>query len=341
MTIENSFSDSEVLKKAKLLCLLYNKQQSHSCIRDSIEEDWEKSGLSQAHLESSISKLQHLESEGVKTLTIFDQEFEDLNLKLSKVSLFFCLGNIDLLKSNKKTVGIVGSRRATSQTLKATECMANILASNSYLIVSGLAMGVDAAAHRGAIRERRNSTIAVLGNPLPGVSPKHNYPLSKEVAASGGLIISQFLPGVRVARSNFIIRNRLIADLSSSLIVTEAGLQSGSLSTARAVQKLDRPVFALPGGFNQERFAGSHLLIQKGASPIFSYDDFQSKMNLELRTKEQVDSKVYQFISQRSETSLSELLNKFADDIVFSELIRLKNDNLIFELPGPIYCAQD
>ena len=175
----------------------------------------------------------------------------------------FCLGNLQALKL--PCFAIVGSRKATLQGIKHAHHFAKSIANMGACIISGLAEGIDAAAHRGALASRLSpSTIAVCGTSLDRCYPFKNKELFKLIAENG-LLISEYPPGTITKPYHFPQRNRLIAALSTGTLVVEASPKSGSLITAKMANELGRDVFAIPNAIGKVCSAGCHQLIREGA----------------------------------------------------------------------------
>jgi len=176
-----------------------------------------------------------------------------------------------LMESDALAVAIVGSRRATSYGLDVAEMLASDLAARGVTIVSGLARGIDSAAHRGALRVG-GRTVAVLGAGVDVVYPPENRRLAAEVAERGALL-SQFVPGTPPLPHNFPTRNAVIAGMSLAVVVVEAAERSGSLITARLGAELGREVLAVPGRITALESRGSNRLIQDGAALAMGWED--------------------------------------------------------------------
>ncbi len=179
-----------------------------------------------------------------------------------------------------RAVAIVGTRKATSAGLKLAEEIAMRLASAGLTVVSGLAMGIDAAAHRGALKAK-GKTVAVLGNGIDSIYPRSNEQLGNEIIEFGGAIISEYPPGSPSYPANFLARNRIVSGLAEATIVIEAPERSGSLATARAAAEQGREVFVLPGSPNHPNYQGSHRLIRDGARLVASADDILADLGIE------------------------------------------------------------
>ena len=175
--------------------------------------------------------------------------------------LLYVKGQLGLL--NQAALAIVGSRSATPQGIHNAEAFAKSLSDAGLCIISGLAHGIDAAAHRGALRGQ-GSSIAVVGTGLDKVYPAANRDLAHALAQHGALI-SEFPLGTPPLAANFPRRNRLISGMSLGCLVVEASLQSGSLITARLALEQGREVFAIPGSIHAPQSKGCHALLKQGA----------------------------------------------------------------------------
>ena len=181
-----------------------------------------------------------------------------------------------LIPGDTLAVAIVGSRRATAYGLEVAERLAADLAARGVTIVSGLARGIDTAAHRGALAAG-GRTVAVLGTGIDGRYPPENRVLADEIAASGALV-SQFAPGTPPLRGHFPARNRTVAGLALGVVVVEAAERSGALITAGAAGDFGREVFAVPGRITSEAAAGPHGLLRDGATLVRSWADIVQEL---------------------------------------------------------------
>ena len=171
-------------------------------------------------------------------------------------------------------LAVVGSRNATAGGMQTAERFSRSLADLGYVIVSGLALGIDSAAHQGALASSNGgATIAVIGTGIDRVYPARNQGLAHRIVAEGGLILSEFALGVGVQAHHFPRRNRLIAGLAKGVLVVEAALESGSLITARLAGEQNREVFAIPGSIHSPQSRGCHRLIREGAKLVESVAD--------------------------------------------------------------------
>jgi len=190
--------------------------------------------------------------------------------------VLYVLGNPELL--NCKGIGIVGSRAATHYGRNIAEQLANSLARHDFTIISGMALGIDTAAHKGAL-SAGGRTIAVLGCGLDIVYPPGNHQLYKDIAASGALV-SEYPLGTIPDNFRFPARNRIISGLSLGVVVVEAANRSGSLITAGHALEQGREVFAVPGRIDSVKSAGSHTLLQQGAKLVHSVNDIVEEFSL-------------------------------------------------------------
>ena len=183
--------------------------------------------------------------------------------------LLFLKGRLELL--GRPALAIVGSRNATAQGMANAENFARTLAAAGYTIVSGQALGIDTAAHRGALGNT-GSTIAIIGTGADIVYPARTRDLAHAIAADG-LILSEFPLGTPALAANFPRRNRIISGLARGVLVVEAALRSGSLITARLAGDQGRDVFAIPGSIHSPLSKGCHVLIKQGAKLVDAAQD--------------------------------------------------------------------
>jgi DNA protecting protein DprA len=178
-------------------------------------------------------------------------------------------------------VAVVGSRRCSTYGENASLMLARDLAERGICIVSGLARGIDSAAHRGAI-EAKGRTIAVLGTGIDNVYPKENAKLVEKILDSGGAIVSQFPLGTPPLKDNFPYRNRIISGLSLGVLLVEASERSGSLITARLAAEQNREIFAVPGNITSRNSFGTNYLIKSGAKLVQQWQDVVAELPAEI-----------------------------------------------------------
>lgn len=190
-------------------------------------------------------------------------------------SLLYAKGRIELL--NAPAIALVGARSATPQGEANAEAFAQAFSRAGLTVVSGLALGVDAAAHRGAL-EGEGSTIAVIGTGADRIYPARNAALARQIGERG-LLLSEFPLGTPPAAYNFPRRNRIISGLARGVLVVEAALDSGSLITARMAAEQGREVFAIPGSIHSPQARGCHHLIKQGAKLVESAQDVLEELD--------------------------------------------------------------
>ncbi len=191
--------------------------------------------------------------------------------------LLYCRGNTELLHSTVR-IAVVGTRKPTTYGETAANDLIATMRPFNSVIVSGLALGIDAIAHRAALKETL-PTIAVLGSPITHITPPRNTQLGESIIEHDGLIISEYPPNSRVRPEWFPLRNRIIAGLSQTILIIEAAEKSGSLITARLGAEENRDVFAVPGSIYSTQSAGTNQLIEFGTPPISSLSQFIVYLN--------------------------------------------------------------
>ncbi len=216
-----------------------------------------------------------LQKPGHALVTLADAAYPKLLLEIADPPpLLYCRGRAELL--GRPALAVVGSRNATAQGKRDAENFARSFSAAGLTIVSGLAQGIDALAHRGGLAGA-GSTIAVLGTGVDLVYPQQNAALA-ELIAEHGLLLSEFPLGTKALPHHFPRRNRLISGLARGCLVIEAALASGSLITARAAAEQGREVFALPGSIHSPLSKGCHALIKSGAKLVESAEDVLAEL---------------------------------------------------------------
>ena len=207
---------------------------------------------------------------GTAILTIADADYpEPLRHIHDGPLVLYVRGDRSLL--GREQIGIVGSRNATRAGLEHARSFAAALGQKGLLVTSGLALGVDGAAHAGAL-DAGFPTVAVIGNGVDKPYPYRHRTLSERIAGEG-VIVSEYPPGTSAKAGHFPRRNRIISGLSRGILVVEAGLKSGSLITARLALEQGREVFAIPGSVHNPLARGCHHLIRQGAKLVETVDD--------------------------------------------------------------------
>ena len=193
--------------------------------------------------------------------------------------LLYMLGN--LIEADQWAVAVVGTRRLTAYGRQITQDLVAGLVRNNITVVSGLARGIDAIAHKTAV-EMNGRTLAVLGSGLDCIYPAEHRDLAKTIMNGRGAVISEYGLGIRPEAKNFPPRNRIISGLSLGVVVIEAGERSGALITTNFALEQDREVFAVPGNINSPVSKGPNKLIQEGAKCVTSVDDILEELSLQM-----------------------------------------------------------
>ena len=267
--------------------------------------------------------------------------------------LLYLTGNLQ--STDHQALAIVGSRKSTHTGRAITHQLSGNLASLGFTIVSGLARGIDAAAHQGAI-EAGGRTIAVLGCGIDRTYPSEHKHLRQQIEAQGG-VLSEFPPGTAPRGHNFPERNRVISGISMGVVVTEAAAQSGSLVTARLASDQNRDVFAVPGSVSNPMSRGPHLLIKQGAKLVEGPEDILEELlpQLEAPFRDRINGHtgplsphphllgqeeevLYNCISLEP-TSLESVISRtsFSPSEAMSVLLTLEIQGVIRQLPGGRY----
>lgn len=212
-------------------------------------------------------------------ITMYDKKYPKILAELPDCpAILYIKGDVSAL--NKVGLAVVGSRKYTLYGKKVAYDLAKKCAEAGLVIVSGLALGIDAWAHQGAL-DAGGLTVGVLGCGLDNIYPISNFQLGKSILENGGAIISEFPIGTPPMKQNFPARNRIIAGLSQGTLVIEAQESSGALITAYQALDYNRDVFAVPGNIDSENSIGTNRLIQQGAKLISKADDILTEFNIE------------------------------------------------------------
>ena len=219
-----------------------------------------------------------LKNHNIQVITSSDSEFPRLLKEITPPALILYIkGSADLL--NQKAVAIVGTRKATDYGLQVAKDLASSLSSAGLVVVSGLAFGIDAQAHKTTL-ENKGKTIAVLGSGLDAISPQSNYWIAEQILKKDGAIVSEYPLRYPASRFTFPERNHIISGLSLGVIVVEAGFKSGALITARAALEQNREVFCVPGNIYSENFKGCNKFINDGARLVTCAKDVLEVLNI-------------------------------------------------------------
>lgn len=279
----------------------------------------------------------YIQANNITVLTWLDETYPRLLLEIDHPPPVLYLRG-DFRPEDDPAVSIVGTRRMTEYGKQVATELSQTLAQNGITIVSGLARGIDAAAHRTAL-ECQGRTLAVFGCGIDIVYPPEHRKLAEEISASGALI-SDYPPGTRPEASNFPARNRIISGVSRAVVVIEAGSRSGALITANFAAEQGRDVFAVPGYIYSPASKGTNNLIQQGAIPMLDPQDVLEILNLDMIDQHRAAR--VELPADATEAKLMELLGReplHVDEI--SSEINLPIENVtaslvVMELKGMI-----
>ena len=233
-------------------------------------ESWRNADKRALAQQSAEAALQWEMQDGCRLLLLQDDDFPEMLIQgITAPPVLFLRGNAGLLHT--PSAAIVGSRHATPQAMRIAKDFGRALSEKGIPVVSGMASGIDTAAHQGAL-QADGGTIAVWGTGIDRIYPPSNKNLAYEIAEKG-LIVSEFPLDTRPFAGNFPRRNRLIAALSQLTLVVEAALESGSLITAKLAAEMGREVMAVPGSIDNPHSKGCHKLIKDGAKLVECLDD--------------------------------------------------------------------
>lgn len=222
-------------------------------------------------LKSNVeNKVMFLNKE-IQVITMQDKNYPKNLFELKNPpKKLYAIGNIELL--NEFSLAIVGARKCEEESLNLATILAENFVKLGITIISGLAIGIDTAAHEGTLNSN-GKTVAVLGSGFNKLYPKCNKELSEKIVDNNGLVISEYEPDTPPLKPNFVNRNRIIAALSSGVIVIEASEKSGSISTAKVAMNLKKKIFTVPGDRYNENFKGNNKLLVQGAKAVLEYGD--------------------------------------------------------------------
>jgi DNA processing protein len=234
-------------------------------------------------LSDAAKELASVQAIGCRLLTWDEPEYPSrLREIYDPPPLLYVIGNAELL--NRHVISIVGARRASLYGNQMAERLAKDLADRGLVISSGLARGIDASAHKGALGSANGATIGVLGCGIDVVYPKENKKIFQQIEQRGA-IISEFPMGTFPAPQNFPIRNRIIAGMALGVVVVEGAQYSGSLITARLAMEFGREVFGVPGNATQPSSFGPNQLIKQGAKLVTGWEDVVEELPTPVRAE--------------------------------------------------------
>src|SRR5213082_111604 len=263
--------------------------------------------------------------------------------------VFYVWGELE--ERDHHAIGVIGARRTTHYGVESAKKLAFQLAYAGLTVISGLARGIDTAAHQGALAAK-GRTIAVIGSGLARLYPPENAALAEKIRAGNGAIVSEFSMEIEPDRQTFPMRNRIISGWSHGILVVEAGLNSGALITVSQALEQGRSVYAVPGHINAPSAMGSNRLIQQGAKLVMSASDILDDLEIlvpEARAAPDAairplpplsdeERRVYDAIDA-TETSIDNISvkSKLPSSIVSSTLLQLELKRLVKQLPGKYF----
>jgi DNA processing protein len=307
-------------------------------------------------------ELQRVREQRGAVLTYEDEDYpERLREIFDPPPVLWTLGDVRLLA--RPAIAIVGTRHPTPYGTGMAEVLARDLASRRLVVLSGMARGIDTAAHRGALAAS-GSTVAVWGTGIDVIYPKENKALAENILVAGGAIISEYKLGTFPAPQNFPKRNRILSGMSIGVLVVEAGENSGTRVTARCALEQDRDVYAVPGNVTTKNAWGPNTLIKQGAKLVATWEDVWQELPTQVRLQlegelgfasstEQAASIVEELPLQEPEkvvlsalrhdeaVQLDELMEKLESRLtsseIFTALFELELASRIKQLPGKNY----
>lgn len=214
----------------------------------------------------------------IDIISIYDKEYPQILKKIYDPPMcLYVKGNKDIL--NNLNIGVIGSRNCTENGSKIAKRISYELALRGINIVSGLARGIDVAAHIGALYAKK-PTIAILGHGLDMIYPQEHINIAKKILEYGGTLVSEYPIGIGPEKYNFVARNRILSGICKGILVVEAKKKSGTNLTVDFALEQGRDIFAIPGEINNSNAEGTNELIKEGAKLVSSYKDILEEYNL-------------------------------------------------------------
>jgi DNA processing protein len=299
---------------------------------------------------------------GAAVITPADPEYPDRLLEIYDPPLcLYIRGDVSLLKM--AGIAVVGTRHPTPYGIGMAERLSCDLSTRGLIIISGLARGIDTAAHRGTVNAK-GKTIAIFGTGVDVMYPRENGKLAEQIVSLGGALISEFPIGTFPAPQNFPIRNRIISGLAVGVLIVEAGEYSGTRITARCALEQSREVYAVPGNVTNKLSWGPNTLIKQGAKLVATWEDVWEELPSEIRSQLEAEQphesskpetaslfdsagfsphekKIFSLLRADDMTHIDELVEKLGDKIssseLFAALFELELSGKIRQLPGKNY----
>ena len=316
-------------------------------------------GSSLSRAEEELGKARTAEA---KIVAIGDPEYPERLMEIYDPPLcLYVRGDASIL--SQPGVAVVGTRHPTPYGVGMAERLSCDLSAHGVIIISGLARGVDTAAHRGTVNAK-GKTVAVLGTGVDVIYPRENGKLADQILSLGGAVVSEFPVGTFAAPQNFPIRNRIISGLSVGVLVVEAGEYSGTRITARCALEQSREVYAVPGNVTNKLSWGPNTLIKQGAKLVATWEDVWEELPSEVRLKLEADQsvesgkpetaslfdgaamspherKIYGLLRADDSTHIDSLVEQLSGAMssseLFAALFELEINGKIRQLPGKNY----
>jgi DNA processing protein len=288
-------------------------------------------------------------------VTILHWEHEQYPERLKEIYdpplVLYCRGDVESL--SRQGIGVVGSRRTTYYGLEAAKKLSYQMAYAGLCVFSGLARGIDTAAHQGAVAAK-GRTVAVLGSSLDHLYPAENKELARKIVEQRGAVVSEFPFGTPPDRRTFPMRNRIVSGMSTGILVVEAGASSGALITAKMGLEQGKTIYAVPGRITSPESKGCHGLIKEGAKLVEEVEDILSEYEFSFSKPEIApkrpwpddlspeEEKILE-VMQTEEIQMDELIPKcgLSSSVVSVTLLRLEMRKLVRQLPGKVFIKTD
>ena len=306
-------------------------------------------GFDDFHL--AEKELEFIQKYKIKTFFLTDKDYPQRLLNCyDSPTLLFYKGSADLNAS--KIVAIVGTRTNTEYGKQFTEKLVKDLSEQNITVVSGLAFGIDAYAHKAAIKNNL-PTIGVVGHGLDKIYPSEHAGLAKDMIKNGGGVLSEFFSGTKPDKHNFPLRNRIVAGLSDTTVLIETTIKGGSMITAQLADAYNRDVFALPGRVNDTKSCGcNHLIKHNKAILLSDANDLLEVMGWKEKTKTKTkkqrelfielsaeEKHIVNLLQQKEAVHIDEinLAGGLSSSTIAAAILNLELQNIVTSLPGKMY----
>jgi len=338
----NHFGDATSIFKAKKLSL--EKIEGVGEVRAKSIKEFDDFHLAE-------HEIKFIEKYTIKTLFLNDADYPKRLLNCyDSPTLLFYKGTADL--NTSKVLAIVGTRSNTDYGKQFTEKLIKDLSEQDILIISGLAHGIDAIAHKAALKNNL-PTVGVVGHGMDKVYPSENTDLAKDMVKEGGGILSEFFSGTKPDKHNFPLRNRIVAGITDATVVVETNIKGGSMITAKLADAYNRDVFAVPGRTNDKTSSGcNHLIKYNKAILLTDSDELLDVLGWKEKKKEKVrqqkelfielsaeEKQIVQLLQEKEMVHIDEINLKsgLSSSAAAAAILNLELQNVIASLPGKMY----